>query len=120
MCDPIMVDGIKCLGSVEEEQETIQFLNNSRKKKGINVDDMVASTFTREKTFLGRVDKVIDSRHDAACYARRKKPVVGVCDTKGAGVREKTSEFFGEEKKKTMVSTVWGAVAFESGAEGSQ
>ena len=113
MTDPVMVDRVESLGGVEEEEEAVILLRDRLVKKGVDVDNVVATIFPCQKAFLTGRDVGADSRHDASCNARGKQPVVSVCNRKGAGVGDKACEFFGEEKKETIVETFRGVVTPE-------
>jgi hypothetical protein len=83
--------------------------------KSVYVDDVLASVDTGQKTFLTRVDKVDDSRHDGPRYCGGQESVVGVSDTKGTGVGDKTGNFFWEEKEETVVETIRGGMTPRDG-----
>ena len=116
MTDPVMVDRVERLSGVEEEEEAIVLLRDGLVKKGVDVHHVVAPMFTGQKPFLAGRDVGADGRHNAACNARSKKPVVSVGDRKGAGVGDEAGEFFWEEEEETVVKTVRGVVSPEGAA----
>ena len=62
--DPVMVDRVKGLGCVKKEKKTVDLLFYSLVEKLIDVQNVIITIFPGKKTFLGRVNKVANRRHD--------------------------------------------------------
>ena len=82
------------------------FLLDSLVKALVNVRDMISPLPASNEAFLGGVDVIIDSTHDAARDTGGQNPVVGISDTEGASVGDKAGELFGEEEKEAVLEAL--------------
>ena len=114
MGNPVMVNGVKGLGCVKEEEKLVLFRLDSFIKVRVNVNNVIGTLLAGQKTFLGGVNEMINGWHDASGHAGGKDPVVRVGDAEGAGVGKKAGELFGEEEEKTMVKAFRGKMAPEN------
>jgi hypothetical protein len=112
--DPGVVDRVKGLGGVEEEEEAVKLFRDSFVKEGVNVSSVIPTIFAREETFLSRIDEVDHCSHDATSNARGEQPIVSIRDTKGTSVRHEARELFGEEEKKAEVEALRGIVTLSN------
>ena len=117
VADPLMVDGVEGFGSVEQKEDPIVLLANSRVKKTIDRFYVVTTTRPYQKTFLGGVNVGANTWHDAAGNGRCQNAVVGVGDTQGPCVRHQPSVLLREEEKETVVEAEGGKVALSNGLE---
>jgi len=113
-----MVDRVESLGSIKEEEKLVLFLLDSLVKALVDVRDMIRPLPSRNKTFLGGVDVIIDSTHDAARDTGGQNPVVGISDTESASVGDKAGELFGEEEEEAVVEALGRQLTVEDRPKG--
>ena len=64
LLDPGMVDRVKGLGRVEEEEEFFLLVDDGRHQPCVNLDHVVSALDARKEALLGGVNKGFDSGHD--------------------------------------------------------
>jgi hypothetical protein len=112
-----MIDRVKGFSSVEEKKKLTEFTFDGGVKKSVDVAHVIGTLLAGEKTFLGRVDVLINGGHNSVGNTRSEKPVVGVSNTEWTRVGDQTSEFFRESKKEVVVEAFRGVMTFKNGAE---
>ena len=95
--DPVVINGVECLGRVKKKEEAVNLLFHPFVEEAGDIESVATARPTRQEPFLCRVDQLCHSRHDTTGYGCSENPVVRISDTEGPSIRDKASALFWKE-----------------------
>ena len=106
-----MVNGVKGLGGVEKEDETLGTVFDPSKEVVVDTDSVIHPVLSGKKALLSWVNQGRNSRHDDVSHGGSENTVVRVSHANRPGVRNEPGVFLRNEKEKTVIEPRGGMVA---------